>query len=131
MDERLSYIKENALDACPECPNPNRKQNEIHLANGPEDDTTVTCADCGLCWDATSPTEEKMKDAYEALKSAHQNATVITVTLKDNTTLKGSINSFPDGQTWHIVTIGGSHGVTTQTVEKSFQLSNVQKVERI
>jgi DNA-directed RNA polymerase subunit RPC12/RpoP len=48
--EVLQFIKENDLDACPECGN--REGNHIVLPteNETEEDGGITCAECGLGW---------------------------------------------------------------------------------
>jgi len=125
MNEGLEYIKENDLDACRECGNPNRRRNEIHIAENLDDETCVTCADCGLTWLADAPLDPIVEKLNEARKS---HATVV-VTLKDNVVLQGFIDSLPDGETWFLTELIKLHNVSTAADEKSFNLVDVVSVE--
>ena len=47
-NEILKYIKENDLDACPECGND--KGNLITLPSENEKEGCITCAECRISW---------------------------------------------------------------------------------
>lgn len=123
--EEMQFIKENDLDACRECDNPSRQHNEIHIARNLNDESSISCADCGLSWLACVP----LDPIIEKLNEARKSHTSVTVILKNKIVLQGTIDSLPDGETWYLSELNKLHDVSTAVVEKSFSVADVESVE--